>query len=179
MIFDASGPCGTRVRPLTEAIAPWLLVGLLGTSCTATEGNLYKALALASYDFNTNVRWGRYQEAAAHLDPSLRNSFLTRTEDADDALNISMVEELRQELADKGRKAEMRYRYHWHRTKEGILRKTVVIEEWIWLGAAWRLVRLRHGSGTPFPLFDGLAPARRPARPAPPPQARPVTPVSP
>ena len=90
-----------------------------------------------------------------------------------------MVEDLRVELAAKDRKAVLRYRYQWHRASEGILKKSVVIEEWIWLGEAWRLLRIRHGSGPPFPLFDGLAPARRPARPAPPREAKPRTSASP
>lgn len=140
---------------------------------------MHKAIALASYDFNTNVRWGRFQAAAAHLDPSLRGTFLTRSEANDEALHISMVEELRLELAAKQRKAVARYRYHWHRATEGILRKTVVIEEWFWQGTFWRISRIRQGSGPLFPLFEGLAPTQRPARPGPHSTARPRAPASP
>ncbi|MDY0000718.1 MAG: hypothetical protein RBU30_05445 [Polyangia bacterium] len=150
---------------------------LLGVSCQTSEGNLHKALALAAYDFNTGVRWGRHQAAAAHFAPSLKNAFLTRSEEQDDSIHISMVEELRVDLLAKGRKAELRYRYHWHRTREGILNKTVVIEEWTWQNEAWRLTRIRHGSGPQFPLFDGLAPS--PPRRAAPKEAGPRTKAKP
>lgn len=144
------------------------LTALFAAGCGVSEGNLQKALDLATAEFNSGVRWRRYQTAAAHLVPSLRNGFLTRAEENDEALHVSMVENLRLDYQAKERRAELRYRFHWHRSSEGILKKTVVIEEWRWLGERWILARIRQGSGPPFPLFEGLAPPRPATRPAPP-----------
>lgn len=174
------------------ALAGYTLAGCTLAGCTPGEASLHRALAAASVEFNSSVRWGRYQTAATHLDPSLKSFFYQSTEENDETLQISMVEQLQVTLVQEGgdrkgkeqkgkerkgkerkaRKAEIRYRYHWHHASEGILRNTVVVEDWSWTGTQWRLVGIRHGSGPPFPLFERLTPPRPRARPLAPSTAR-------
>jgi hypothetical protein len=149
-----------------------VLFALIGGGCRPSEGNLRQALATATFDFNSSVRWKRYQVAAEQLDPSIRGPFLTRMEENDEHLQISMVEALRLELFAKQGKAVLRYRFHWHRANEGILKKTVVVQEWRRRGDHWKLAKLTHGSGPRFPLFERLEPPRRRARPTAPPATK-------
>lgn len=155
-----------RPRSIALAVA---LVALPVGGCGPREGNLRETLGQATFEFNSSVRWKRYQMAAGQLDPAIRSAFLTRMEENDEHLQVSMVEALRLELFVKEGRAVLRYRYHWHRSNEGILKKTVVVEEWRRRGDQWKLVKLSHGSGPRFPLFEGLKAKRpRPRPPAPP-----------
>lgn len=110
-------------------------------------------LGFSLRSFNSGVRWGRHQQAAAHFVDKLRDLYLTRVEEMDERVNISEVEPLRMDLVKKGKIAVVRYRFKWHMDSEMLVKKAVLIQYWYWNDDAWKVVKVTKASGDDFPYF--------------------------
>jgi hypothetical protein len=130
---------------------------LLAPSCKTTQGEIIKLLNAATEEFNDGIRWQKHGDVAARLTLANRSAYLTAAETADTSIKVSEVEFLRLELSDRGRRADVRYRYHWYRTAEAVLQKTVVVQHWVFRQKNWVIERITPGSGPAFPLFAKLA----------------------
>jgi hypothetical protein len=145
--FHKIGPPFAVLAVLTSAMG-----------CAPTTASLSKTLAFASFEFNDGVRWRKYQVASRRLSPVIRDTYMDHAEQTDDKINVSEINLLRTKIDIKRKAAVLRFRYIWHRTNRGIVRKTVVEEHWKQTNNVWFVMKILNASGQAFPLFVGLTP---------------------
>jgi hypothetical protein len=157
----ASFPGPSR-RPTWTLAALAVLLALGG--CAPGTANLTKLLVDATDDFHDGLRWQKHEIVAEHLRGAAKEAFLRHAEAADGALRISEIELLRTQLGAGGKKAVLRFRYHWYRTSEVTVQRSVVAIHWRFEGKTWLVEKIEPGGGPEFPLFAPAPPASRPGR---------------
>jgi len=173
--------------PGPQVIALAAVMTVLSTmACAPSANSLGKSLAFASFEFNDGVRWRKYQQAAKRLSPKIRDAYLDHAEKTDEKVNVSEIDLLRTKIDVQKKTAELRFRFIWHLTSRGIVRKAVLVEHWKQIKDVWFVMKIQHVSGKDeFPLFVGLTPEeqekkkkekakkdKKRARPQPPSKAR-------
>jgi hypothetical protein len=170
-----------RLQKLGPSVGGFALLAALtsmNVACAPTADSLGKTLAFASFEFNDGIRWRKYQQASKRLSPVIRDAYLDHAERTDEKINVSEINLLRTKIDIKLKTAVLRFRYIWHRTDRGLVRKTVVMEHWKQIKDVWFVMKILRASGKEFPLFVGLTPEaqkRKKARPQPPRKVRRAT----
>jgi hypothetical protein len=146
-----------------------MLVGVVSSSVCSLSGcaggySAKEKLELALFQFNSGVRWARHRQAGSYLSAKLRKAYLDRVEEMDEQVKVSEVEPLRVDFAKKGTVALVRYRYRWHVKSRMLLRKAIIVEQWVWKDDKWRLMRLWQASGDPFPYFEEMVDKPQPKK---------------
>jgi len=149
---------GPSAGGLGRRIALVATLALVSVGCAASADSLGKTLAFASFEFNDGVRWRKYQQVSKRLSPVIRDAYLDHAERADEKINVSEINLLRTKIDVKRKAAVLRFRYIWHRTNRGLVRKTVVVEHWKQIKDVWFVIKILHASGKEFPLFAELTP---------------------
>ena len=62
------------------------------------------------------------------VDAKIRDAYLDHTERTDEQINVSEYNLLRTRIDVKRKSAVLRFRFIWHRSNTGIVRKSVVVE---------------------------------------------------
>jgi len=127
------------LRRVVASVAAFaLLAGCVWTSPLPQET---PPLEDAERAFNNDLRWGRWQEAARHVDPDDRSAFLRLLDDPSSPFHFTAVDELsREEMAKDGTEIEVLMVLEYYRlpsVKERTVRQRqhwrfdVASKEWI------------------------------------------------
>ena len=83
-------------------------------------------------DFNNNLRWKRWEEAAGYMPAGLRMAFIEslEKEKADDKLNITDFELKDFVVDEESKHAVVRVRLSWYFNNEGVEKKGMLIQKW-------------------------------------------------
>jgi hypothetical protein len=142
-------------RPLV-----WLLFLLAFPGCGGAQ-KANEDLVNDIRAFQEGLRWRRYEAAAEHIPPALRERFLDQHEEVDADLRIDDYDIQRVHVTDEHTRALVTVKFTWHLDSVGRVHDTVLEESWERQGKIWRIVSAwkRHGADMPA-IFDFAAPER-------------------
>ena len=84
-------------------------------------------------EYNNDVRWGRWQEAAAQVEPERRKAFLAMFDDSDRPFRFTEVEVLNSKpLSDDGTEMELLVSLEYYRLPSVKERKVRQTQVWRW-----------------------------------------------
>lgn len=133
-------------------IVPFVL--LLG-GCMAGMG--YSSLdqvTTAAREYNNDVRWGRFDQAAKHVPTDVRQRFIDKHTNLSEELEIADFELTNIEVDKKKQTATARLEYTWSLKSRGIVEKTTTKQKWEKRDWDWVLAREERVKGSPLVLFD-------------------------
>jgi hypothetical protein len=149
-------------------LLPFLLVACANQGAKHTEN-----LLDASRGYEEGLRWGRYEDAAARRLPPDREAFLDDRDALAENLRIDDYEVIRVHVDHTHAHAHLTVKYTWHLDDEGVVRETVVEEDWVRKGADWFVEHDSKKRGDDMPgvgkeyAADGTQAAARPDKAAP------------
>ncbi len=141
---------------LSLAAAGLVTVALL--SCGGAERR--EPLSTSLQVYNEGLRWQRFEDAAARIDPAERDDFLDRRDRLADELKITGYEIIRARLDDRELEAKVHVKYSWYLDSHGVLHESHVVQEWERRGPLWILVREKHLRGEPMPGMLAAEPVK-------------------
>jgi hypothetical protein len=131
---------------------------LLVPGCIAGAGYSTKdRVTSAAREYNDGVRWGKYEEAAAHIAKDRRDKFIERHKALEDELEIADYELVSIEIDKSDRKHEKvtaRVDYTWTLKRVGLVEKTTTRQIWEEHDGDWLVAREERIKGSPLTLFD-------------------------
>jgi hypothetical protein len=113
----------------------------------------------AAREYNEDVRWGRYDQAADHIAKDRRDRFVERHTSLDEQLEIADFELLNIVIDKKKETASARVDYTWTLKNRGIVEKTTTKQAWEKQDGHWIMASETRVKGSPLVLFD--EPAKR------------------
>ena len=132
-------------------ILPFLLL----TGCLSGMGYSTADQVLnAAREYNQDVRWGRYDQAADHIPKGDRERYVERRTALDDNLEIADFELVNIVIDKKKSTAVARVEYTWTLKDQGIVKKTTTKQSWEKQGQAWVVAKETRVKGSPLVLFD-------------------------
>jgi hypothetical protein len=108
----------------------------------------------AAREYNNDVRWGRYDQAAEHIDREHRDRFVERHTSLDELLEIADFELVNIEVDKKKQTAQARVDYTWTLKNRGIVEKTTTKQAWERHDGSWIMAHETRVKGAPLVLFD-------------------------
>jgi hypothetical protein len=108
----------------------------------------------AAREYNNDVRWGRFAEAARHLPSDERQRFVDRHSSLENDLEIADYELVSIEVDKKKQSAQARVDYTWALKTRGIVEKTTTRQKWERRDSDWILAAEERVKGAPLVLFD-------------------------
>jgi hypothetical protein len=131
----------------------WLLLLLPG--CMAGMGySTIDQVTNAAREYDNDVRWGRYDEAAAHVPSAERQRFIDRHASLEDNLEIADFEMTNVQVDKKKDTATARVEYTWSLKTRGIVEKTTTKQHWERRDGDWIVASETRVKGAPLVLFD-------------------------
>jgi hypothetical protein len=128
---------------------------LLLSGCIAGMGySTVDQITNAAREFNNDVRWGRYDQAAEHIPKDQRGRFVERRTALDEELEIAEYELQNIEIDKKKQAAWARVDYTWTLKTRGIVEKTTTKQAWERRDGQWVMAAETRIKGTPLLLFD-------------------------
>ena len=128
---------------------------LLCSGCIAGMG--YSSLdqvTNAAREYNNDVRWGRFDQAAKHVPTDTRQRFIDKHANLAEELEIADFELTNIEVDKKKATATARLEYTWSLKSRGIVEKTTTKQKWEKRDGDWVLAREERVKGSPLVLFD-------------------------
>jgi hypothetical protein len=108
----------------------------------------------AAREYNNDVRWGRWEQAALHVPRDKRGRFVEKRTQLDDELEIADFE-LVNIVVDKAKaSAAARVDYTWVLKDRGIVEKTTTRQNWERKDGQWIVAEEVRVKGSPLSLFD-------------------------
>jgi hypothetical protein len=142
---------------------PALACALAAGGCIAGMGySTVDKVTSAAREYNQDVRWGRYEQAAEKLPKELRQRFIERRASLDDELQIADYELVSIDVDKKARTAKARVDYSWTLKRRGLVEKTTTRQDWEERDGQWLMTKETRTRGAPLVLFE-----EPPARTAP------------
>jgi hypothetical protein len=108
----------------------------------------------AAREYNNDVRWGRYDQAAKHVPSTDRQRFVERHSSLEEELEIADYELVNIEVDKKKQTASARVDYSWSLKTRGIVEKTTTRQKWERRDMDWVLASEERVKGAPLVLFD-------------------------
>ena len=139
-----------RYRPFLAFLASLLLPGCLAGMGYSTADQVLNA----AREYNQDVRWGRYDQAADHIPKGDRERYVERRTALDDNLEIADFELVNIVIDKKKSTAVARVEYTWTLKDQGIVKKTTTKQSWEKQGQAWVVAKETRVKGSPLVLFD-------------------------
>jgi hypothetical protein len=127
-----------------------LLTGCLGGMGYSTADQVLNA----AREYNQDVRWGRYDQAADHVPKGERDRFVERRSALEDNLEIADFELVNITIDKKKQTAVARVEYTWTLKDQGIVKKTTTKQAWEKQGMQWVVSKETRVKGSPLVLFD-------------------------
>ncbi len=146
-------------------ILPFLLLAAVLPGCLSGMGYSTADQVLnAAREYNQDVRWGRYDQAADHIPKDERERYVERRTALEDNLEIADFELVNIVIDKKKSTAVARVEYTWTLKDQGIVKKTTTKQSWEKQGQAWVVAKETRVKGSPLVLFD--EPAKDPVKTA-------------
>jgi len=117
----------------------------------ATRQKQTENLLETSQRFQEGLRWQRFEDAAAHVPPDERESFLDEHDKLSKELRIDDYEVIRVHFAASHDEAMVQVKYTWHLDNEGIVKETVTDQRWELRGLAWFMTEEHWKRGDDMP----------------------------
>jgi hypothetical protein len=108
----------------------------------------------AAREYNNDVRWGRYEQAATHVPSDRRARFVEKRTQLDDELEIADFELVNIVIDKKKETASARVDYTWLLKERGIVEKTTTRQSWERRDGVWVVAEEVRLKGAPLSLFD-------------------------
>jgi hypothetical protein len=108
----------------------------------------------AAREYNNDVRWGRFAEAAKHVPSDSRQRFVDRHSSLENDLEIADYELVSIDVDRKRQSASARVDYTWALKSRGIVEKTTTKQRWERRDSDWILAAEARVKGAPLILFD-------------------------
>jgi hypothetical protein len=108
----------------------------------------------AAREYNNDVRWGRYEQAATHVPKERRARFVEKRTQLDDELEIADFELVNIVIDKQKDTASARVDYTWLLKDRGIVEKTTTRQSWERRDGVWVVAAETRVKGTPLSLFD-------------------------
>jgi hypothetical protein len=126
-------------------------VGVLVGAC-ASQQKSTEDLLDTSLQYQEGLRWGRYEDSAAHVPPAAREDF---------------YEVIRVKIAKGKDGAQIQVKYTWHLDSVGVVHETVVEQTWEQAGRTWLITEEVWKRGEKMPGVEVRVKKRRPNAPKP------------
>jgi hypothetical protein len=107
----------------------------------------------AAREYNNDVRWGRFEQAAKHVPSDTRTRFVERHASLEEELEIADYELLSIEVDKKKQTAIARIDYTWSLKARGIVEKTSTRQRWERRDNDWIVASEERVKGAPLVLF--------------------------
>lgn len=131
------------------------LVLLSLTACIgAMEYSTLDQVTIAAREYNQDVRWGRFDQAAKHVPVDTRDRFIAKHSNLEDDLDIDDFEMSGIEVAKSKKTAIARIEYTWSLKSRGIVEKTTTKQHWERRDGDWVLASEERVKGSPLVFFD-------------------------
>jgi hypothetical protein len=125
------------------------------TACIGALGySQMDQLTTAAREYNEDVRWGRYDQAAKHVPSDTRQRFIDKHSNLEDDLEIADFEMSSINLDKKKGTATARIEYTWSLKTQGIVEKTTTSQKWEKKDHEWVLASEERVKGHPLVLFE-------------------------
>lgn len=140
-----------------------VLYAAIAACAVATSGCMFDGystrdrVTFAARQYNEDVRWGRYLQAAAHVPKDRRERFLDQHKNLDDDLEIADYDMTGIEIDNsdkKHKKITAHIDYTWMLKSSGIVHKTSTEQEWEEHDGSWVVAKEERVKGTPLALFQ-------------------------
>src|ERR1700760_4976340 len=119
-------------------IFPFLLFAACLPGCLGGMGYSTADQVLnAAREYNQDVRWGRYDQAADHVPKGESGRFVERRQALEDNLEITDFELVNITIDKKKQTAVARVEYTWTLKDQGIVKKTTTKQAWEKQGMQW------------------------------------------
>jgi hypothetical protein len=121
------------------------------TAACATRQKKTETLLETSQRYQEGIRWQRFEDAASHVPPALREAFLDEHDELSEDLRIDDYEVIRVKFKKNNEEARVQVKYTWHRDSEGLVKETVTDQRWKLHGLTWLLEEevVRRGEDMP------------------------------
>lgn len=128
---------------------------VLAAGCFAGMGySTLDQVTNAAREYNNDVRWGRYDQAAKHVPSTERQRFVDRHSSLENELEIADYELTTVEVDKKKETAMARIEYTWSLKSRGIVEKTTTRQKWERRDGDWVVASEERLKGAPLVLFD-------------------------
>lgn len=135
------------------------LLLLAAPGCISSGNSPSESLLYAVRDFNTELRWGRYDQIAPYLRPEVRDRYLEQLQSLGEDVEV-VDQELTQIALTGPEQATARVQWSWTSKKRGLLERTSLKQHWGLARGRWVLLRQERMAGPPLkPLEDPTAQA--------------------
>jgi hypothetical protein len=134
------------------ALAVLVLPGCAGMGYSTRD-----RVTTAAREYNDGVRWGKWEQAASHIDKDDRAHFLERHVALEDELEIADYEMIALDIDKSDRKKEKitaRLNYTWTLKRQGVVQKTTTLQRWEERDGGWIMAGEQRIHGAPLTLFD-------------------------
>jgi hypothetical protein len=128
-----------------------LVASLLVVAACAGSQKHTENLLDQSTQYQEGLRWGRYEDAAAHVPPAEREAFLDEHDALAEELRIDDYEVIRVHVKKDHDEAMVQVKYTWHLDSKGIVNETVTDQLWERKGANWWMKEELYKRGEDMP----------------------------
>lgn len=122
------------------------------SACLNPKQQRQDTLLRLSREFNNDVRWARYDMAAAQFSSLEATRFLKRVDLVAEELVIADHEMTSIKFEEPSDKAKTIVVFEWYTKREPVVRKTSVVQVWAFEEGSWRLESQTRLRGPRFPL---------------------------
>ena len=130
---------------------PLLLLG----GCIAGMGySTMDQVTNAAREYNNDVRWGRFDQAAKHVPGDVRQRFVERHSSLEDDFEMADYELVNIEVDKKKQTATARVEYIWSLKTRGLIEKTTTKQKWERRDMEWVMASEERVKGAPLVFFE-------------------------
>ena len=159
--------------PRAALLALMVVMVAPAAACVTPRQNRQDSLVRIAHEYNDGLRWGRYQDVTAHLAADEAERFLARTGRLGDDFEMADDEVSSINFKDGGTSADVSVDFTWYNQRRGLVRRTIVAQEWRFGDGRWVCAAQRRVRGDRFPLFpEPIAESLPPSAASAPPSAR-------
>jgi outer membrane murein-binding lipoprotein Lpp len=129
-----------------------LTAATLSAGCMTPAQEKQDNLLRNSRELNNDIRWARYDTAAAHFEAAEGLRFLGRADLVAEELIIADHEMTSIKFDEPPVKAKTVAQFEWYMKNDLVIHKTLVEQSWELMSGTWRITSQRRLRGQRFPL---------------------------
>lgn len=127
---------------------------LAHTGCLAPAQRRQDDLSRIVREYNDGLRWRRFEQVVPHLRPAAAERLMARSASAAPDLEIADQEVTMIRVADGATRADVTATFTWYTQRSGVVRKTLVAQDWRFENGRWTCVAQRRLAGDSLPLLQ-------------------------